>query len=235
MGDITDSRLIWLDTLRGVAVVLMIIFHFCYDLSYFGWLEADVAGPSAWMPFRYLIITIFVFTMGYSLHLAYSKAIRWKHFFSRQLKLMSVAFLLSALSTLMFPESWVYFGIIHFVWIAGYICLPFVRFWWAALPLALCILVTHWLSIFPFNWPFDSISDWLPAHRSIDFVPPVPWLAIALIGVFLGGLMNLREMQIFVGIKIPAWIIFLGRNSLIIYLLHQPVIFLFLYPISLIT
>ena len=88
---LTAERLAWLDALRGIAVVLMVIFHFCYDLSYFGWLDADVAGPSAWMPFRYVIVTTFVVTMGCCLYLAYHSTMHWRHFARRQLKLLGVA------------------------------------------------------------------------------------------------------------------------------------------------
>lgn len=229
---LTSERFAWLDALRGIAVVLMVIFHFCYDLSYFGWLEADVSGPSAWMPFRYLIVTTFVLTMGCSLYLAYHRAMRWKHFAHRQLKLLGFALLISLSSTLMYPNAWVYFGILHFMLAAGFICLPFIRFWWAALPCAAIIFAISWIQILPFNWPFNYIDSWLPSARTIDFVPPIPWLAPALLGVCLGHLVVNTRFSGLQTINPAYWLVFLGRKSLIIYLLHQPVLFLLLYPLS---
>ena len=73
--DRRQTRLWEVDTLRGVAIVLMVFFHFVWDLSYFGLYQANVlVGP--WQTFARFIATLFIFVMGVSLTLSYNSEVR---------------------------------------------------------------------------------------------------------------------------------------------------------------
>ena len=69
-----NKRLLWVDAVRGLAIVLMVIFHFCYDLRYFGYVDWNNPNGPNWRPFRYVILTLFISTVGVSLVLAHGKA-----------------------------------------------------------------------------------------------------------------------------------------------------------------
>ena len=43
MPPVRPTRLALVDVLRGFAVAQMIVYHFLYDLSYFGWLKLRMA------------------------------------------------------------------------------------------------------------------------------------------------------------------------------------------------
>jgi len=73
----TSSRLIGLDVFRGWAIVLMVIFHFVYDLAWFGFVSVDVTRDPFWVYFRYVIVSIFMLSVGMSLALVHRDGIGW--------------------------------------------------------------------------------------------------------------------------------------------------------------
>ena len=108
------QRIHWVDSVRGLAIVLMVIFHFCYDLRYFGYVDWNVPNGASWWPFRYVILTLFIFTLGVSLSLAHSSVIRWRKYAVRLGQIVLAATGITLMSLLMFPNGWIYFGILHF-------------------------------------------------------------------------------------------------------------------------
>ena len=229
-----NKRLLWVDAVRGFAIILMVIFHFCYDLKYFANLEGfselykfarqwTVPNGEGWREFRFVILTLFIFTVGLSLSLAHGNAIRWKHFAKRLAWLVIAALGITIMSLFVFPEGWIYFGILHFIVFASLIGLLFLR-----IPILAClagalILLGYWLGFLPSYWPFHYISDALPSYTE-DYVPIFPWIGIALLGVGLAGLAPIRKIDI-PPVRIATWLAFLGRHGLIIYVIHQPLLF----------
>lgn len=123
----TNSRIQWIDALRGIAIILMVIFHFCYDLRYFGYVDWNVPNGPNWWPFRYVILTLFIFTLGMSLSLAHSTRVHWKKFSIRLGQLALASGAITAMSIFMFPNTWIYFGILHFLCVASVVGVFFVR------------------------------------------------------------------------------------------------------------
>ena len=210
----------------------MVIFHFCYDLRHFGYVDWDVPNGRNWWPFRYVILTLFIFTMGMSLSLAHGSGIRWKKFAIRLGQMALATLAITAMSLFMFPNAWIYFGILHFLAFASIVGLTFVRVPTMALASGLIILLLYWSDAVGNRWPFDWISG-LPVHTE-DYVPVFPWLCVALLGVALGRLLPVVSMQGFL-CWIPdqmawlglAWLglAWLGRHSLMFYLVLQPILF----------
>lgn len=219
----TRKRLLWVDALRGLAIVLMVFFHFCYDLRYFGYVDWNIPNGPNWRPFRYLILTLFISTLGLSLFLAHGNAIRWVEFWKRLAWLLIAALGITAMSLVMFREGWIYFGILHFIAFASLIGLLFLRVPILACLVGASILFGYWLGFLPSYWPFHYIADALPSYTE-DYVPIFPWLGIALLGVGLAGLAPIRKIDI-PPFRIATWLAFLGRHGLIIYVIHQPLFF----------
>lgn len=215
-------RVYWVDELRGIAILLMVIFHFCYDLRYFGYVDWNVPNGPHWWPFRYLILTLFIFTMGVSLSLAHGQGIRWQKFAIRLGQLLLAAGAITLMSVYLFPDAWIYFGILHFLAMASILGLILVQIPLAALGAGLLILLLYWSGVIHSQWPFAYI-DRLPVNTE-DYVPLFPWLGVTFLGVAAGSIASrIRIGRI--SFWMPGWVRFAGRHGLIIYLVHQPIMF----------
>lgn len=210
----------------------MVIFHFSYDLRYFGWVNWNVPNGSNWWPFRYVILTLFIFTMGMSLSLAHGKAIYWKKYAIRTGQLALAAFAITLMSVFMFPNAWIYFGILHFLLFASFVGICFVRVPVFSAAIGILVLMLYWSGSVSNQWPFDLIPG-LPDFTE-DYVSVFPWLGATLLGVAAGGLLPLARMQAFFD-WLPGIIALLGKHGLVIYLVHQPVLFGGFYLVSLIV
>ena len=203
-------------------MVLMVIFHFCFDLRYFGFVDWDVPNGPGWWQFRYLILSLFIGTVGISMSLAQGASFRKKPFLIRQAKLLVAASLISLMSVFMFPDSWIYFGILHFIFFASLICLPLVSKPLISLILGVAIILGHIFALVPPFWPFSYIGDYLPRHTE-DFVPFFPWLGVSFVGVYLGHLISIAKPN-FCRLH-EARSAYIGRHALTVYLVHQPFLF----------
>lgn len=217
------GRVGWVDALRASAILLMVIFHFCYDLRYFGYVDWSVPNGPGWWQFRYLILTLFLGAAGVSLSLSHGRIIRWRSFWVRALQIGLAALAITLISMVMFPEGWIYFGILHFILFASLVGVALVRFPTVALGFGVVIVAIHWLDLLPSAWPFNLIDQYLPDYTE-DLVAPFPWLGVVLIGVWLGSLVRSGKIS-YLGPRLPIWVSFSARHSLAIYLLHQPLLF----------
>lgn len=224
------------DVLRGCAVVLMVAYHFSFDLNYYGLLRIDFYNQPFWLNARASIVTLFLGTAGISLVLASRNAINWRSRFLRLGMLAGCAALVTASSYFLFPESWIFFGVLHFIALASLLGLPFLRWHWPTLLAGLALLVIGLSVALPaFDHPW---LQWfgLMTYKPIteDYVPLLPWFGVFLTGIFLGqlllhqpGLATIRVWQ--PQGRVCRWAAFAGRHSLMIYLLHQPLLMGVLY------
>ena len=106
-----QTRLHYLDVIRGLAILLMIIYHFSFDLDNFNYIQINMDHSVFWQSFRAVIITLFLTTMGMCLALIHSNGIRWQSVKKRTLILGLASILVSIISYIQFPKTWIYFGI----------------------------------------------------------------------------------------------------------------------------
>jgi uncharacterized membrane protein len=225
-----NKRIDILDALRGFGVVLMIIFHFCFDLTHFGYANIDITYGWFWIYFRFVIIGIFAFCVGYSFNLAHKNNIALKKFNIILLKLFVSACLVSISTYFLFPTKWVYFGILHFIFVS-YFLLFFIH--------KLKIIYLLFFSGLLFCLSFFEIIDgnfvghlaikYLNANiTSVDIVAFVPWFCVILLGLVLGKLQVLNKINLnykpYMASSFNA-LLFLGKNALVIYLIHQIILF----------
>ena len=222
-----NKRYYELDLLRGIAVVLMVFFHFGYDLSWFGYTSYETTKDTEWIVFRGIVLSMFLLAVGMSSFLAYSTGIDWKKLGIRSLKLVAISLLISFGSYIVFPDQWIYFGVIHFILIATLASLAFVRSPTLSLLLGFGIIVTYVLGYFhldpllEYGMKYFSIPQY-----TVDVVSFTPWFGVVLIGVYVmhKNCFGIRVTENNIGKRLA----FLGRHSLIIYLLHQPILFMIL-------
>lgn len=226
-----SQRLLWVDAFRGFAIILMVIFHFCYDLHYFGYVDWHIPDGSGWWQLRYLIVSLFIFTVGISLSLAHQQQFNKKTYYKRLGQLAISAAAVTIMSLLVFPKEWIYFGILHFITLASILGIGFVKRPTVSLALGSVILMGFWSGIFKSDWPFVLFEQRLP-QRTQDFVPFFPWLGLMYLGIGLMGLLNSPKPGKALGKKIDLphntltqQMGFIGQHGLIIYLVHQPILF----------
>jgi uncharacterized membrane protein len=224
-----SERLVWLDLFRGTAILLMIVFHLFYDLSFYGFIHQDFIHDLFWRAFRWLIVWIFLLSVGISLVLVHGRGIRWSSVGRRIGWLGASAAGVSLVTWWLFPDSWVYFGILHFILLASVAALPFVGHPLLSLVAGLAVLVgwsLGWVSMEPL---FSLLSPLfgLPAFTR-DLVPFVPWFGVVLLGVAFASA-GWHRVPLLVSVEASGramrTVAFMGRHALVIYLLHLPILF----------
>jgi len=221
-----------IDVLRGSAIFMMIAFHFCFDLSTFGYANFDFYNSSFWLNFQILIVSIFTFVMGMSFQLAHQHQLNWTKFFKR-LGLLGICALLITISTyLVNGDRFIYFGILHFIFAASILAIPFIRLYWSNLILGSGILLANVLYQNPaFNQIYLQWIGFMTYKPATDdYEPVIPWFGMVLLGMFfarwaiING--NLKIFSSWTTTSRPTKVLrFAGIHSLLIYMLHQPLFY----------
>ncbi len=225
-----------IDTLRGVAILWMTVYHFCFDLNHFGWLKQNFYVDPFWTWQRTAIVSLFLFCAGLGQAVALAQGQRWGRFWKRWAQVAGCAMLVTAGSYWMYPRSFIYFGVLHGI----ALMLVVVRLtggWgrWLWLAGALAILAKPFAEMAHGQWTgLDFLNgpawNWLGlvSRKPIteDYVPLIPWLGIMWWGVAAGQWLLARRRH-WVQKRMPtrtAPLAWLGRWSLSWYMVHQPVL-----------
>jgi len=234
------GRMGGLDTLRGLALIAMASYHFTWNLEYFGYLEPGTATTGLWKLYARAIASSFLFLAGFSLFLAHSKAINWPSFGKRFAMVAGSALLITIATYVAFPDSFIFFGILHNIAAASLVGLlflrapPLVTLLFAALAFALPQYVQS--DFFNSKWlAWVGFSTMPP--RSNDYVPLLPWLAPFLAGLAVSQFVTPRSwLDRFRNPSSPRNLIATaGRHSLAFYLIHQPALIGLVYVVSLVA
>ena len=148
----------------------------------------------------------------------------------RILQLGLAAGAVTAMSLVMFPKSWIFFGILHFLLVASLLGLVLVRVPLLALAAGLLILMFYNLGLLTSLWPFDRSWGWLP-NNTEDYVPFFPWLGVAFLGIAGASYLPLESMQKRLN-WMPWFMRRMGQHGLLIYLIHQPIMFAGFYALA---
>ncbi len=236
-----------IDALRGIAIIMMIIFHIIFDLNYFGIYRFDVSS-SFWFIFARLTASIFIFLVGVSLTISYARTTKQekykgKHalfgkYLKRGLKIFCLGLVITFATWISIGYGFIVFGILHFIGLSIVLAYPFLksRFWDFYLPLgAFLIIAGLLLRTLTFSSPWLMWLGFTPTNfYTFDYFPLLPWFGIVLIGLYFGNLLypnGLQRFKVKDLSKLPLvkTLSFLGRHSLVIYFLHQPIVIALLY------
>lgn len=209
-----------LDLMRGLAIIMMVIFHFIYDLNYFGFIDINLHTNKIGIYWRYLIVFLFLLAVGISMVISY-KIFDIDKFINRILLLGFCATSISLITYLLFPQSWIYFGIIHLICVSSIITIFFINKPNISLIITIAILALSYFDIVKLSFIYKYLSNILPKN-TLDFYPLFPWIAIIFLGIYLGHNRSYYQKIFFLRNKS---IQMLGRHSMMIYMLHQVILF----------
>jgi uncharacterized membrane protein len=236
------SRIELIDAARGLALVAMAIYHFAWDLEFFGYATPGMTAVGGWRLFARSIASSFLFLVGFSLFLAHVRGVRWQPFWWRLLQVGGAAVAITLVTYFATPDAFIFFGILHHIAVASLVGLFFLR-----LPAAAVAALAVGVIVLPAVWRSDVFNGMALAWtglasvnpRSNDFVPLFPWFGAVMLGmaaakVALGSGWTERKA----GTPLPGWtgpLQFAGRHSLAVYLLHQPILIGLIFLASLVV
>ncbi|MDN3649377.1 heparan-alpha-glucosaminide N-acetyltransferase [Reinekea marina] len=226
------KRNLLIDQCRGLALILMAIFHFSYNLSLYGLVSFN--SESGFFPiFRYLIVTLFFISVGYGLFAANHPSICWPAFWKRELKIVGGAGIISLVTWFMYPTSWVWFGVLHFIALASLLSLPLLRWPKAALVFGIATFIlyntTDWFNLQPL---WEHLNEPLNLPKATqDLTRLVPWIGMIWIGIYVGYCrgFNLPHLK---NPTLSKPLLFLSKHSLVFYLVHQGPLFILAWLIA---
>lgn len=227
-----SGRIEALDLARGIALAAMIVYHFAYDLSHFRLIGTDVVSHPGWRLFARFIAGSFLTIVGFSFVLATRDGLNSKAWLRRVAMVAGAALLITIATRLAMPDNFIFFGILHHIALASLLAPLFLSAPTVLIALAASVsFALPWLVASPLLDPIWL--SWLGFSResiySADFVPLFPWFGWVLTGMVLARLALAKApaggWTRWTATSRPARLAALaGRHSLMVYLLHQPIL-----------
>ncbi|KAF1074665.1 DUF1624 domain-containing protein [Methanogenium sp. MK-MG] len=227
-----------IDTARGIAIMMMVTYHMIYDLVYFG--VADIAVTSGfWRAFALTCACTFVFLVGLSLHISRERAMQRgvegralvRKYLMRGLFILALGCGITVVTWYVIGGGYILFGILHLIGLS--ICLAPLFFSLQRKNLIAGVIVLA-LGLVMTGTGGPIWLAWLGIHPagfySVDYEPLIPWFGLVLLGLGTGAYLypKGRPLRRITQPCPPVTDLLAaaGRHSLLIYIIHQPVLIL---------
>jgi len=240
------AQRIWeIDFLRGLAIILMVGYHLLFDLGEFRGIKRFLGfstdlSSAVWTAAQYFFAGLFVVLSGTSSTLSRNNVRRGLRLLAVALALTLGTYLIAVWLHFFDPADTIIFGILHCLAVsmllygavfkkvsaaANALCGAAVMGLAALLPIVgkAFSIRSNWL--IPFGLPSQSFS-------SLDYFPLIPWFGVFLIGVALGKSVYASKRSLLPWRLPRTFVNAAGRHSLLIYVVHQPVIMGVLYVLG---
>ncbi|MEP6824289.1 MAG: heparan-alpha-glucosaminide N-acetyltransferase [Ramlibacter sp.] len=225
-----------IDALRGIAIVWMTVFHLCFDLNHFGMIRQNFYTDPFWTWPRTAIVSLFLLCAGLGQAVAAQQRQGWQRFWKRWAQVAGCALLVTAGSYWMYPQTFIYFGVLHGIavmLVVARLTAGWGRALWLAGAVAIAMkLIAGYAHGTGANIGFLNEPAWnwlgLIGRKPVteDYVPLVPWLGMMWWGMAAGHWLLRRHRSLLQRALPPALspLAWLGRWSLSWYMLHQPLL-----------
>lgn len=216
-----------LDILRGICIIIMIIYHGIYDLSEIFGMNYDFLYEPPMEFLRKSTVSVFILLAGISCQFSRNN---WK----RGFKTLLCALVITAFTALFMPSELIIFGILHFfaccmlLYAASASLLKKIPTWVGlAIFLLIYLLTLDIASLFsqvPHSFLLYALG-FPSGYHSADYYPLLPWMFLFFVGSFLGRFFKEQRVPAFFEANPLPILSFIGKHTMIIYLLHQPVVY----------
>ena len=161
-----------------MAILAMVVFHFTFDLMYFGYIKAGTVFQPEWRMFERSIAISFLFLAGLSWQHTHRAGIKWLTVWRRVALLGVAAVGISIVTYFTFGPYMIRFGILHLILGMSLLALPLLSLHWAV-PLACAAALGSY-----FIWadgPVQGSVWWMwiiwtnETAGSVDYRPIMPW------------------------------------------------------------
>jgi uncharacterized membrane protein len=228
-----------LDLARSGALVAMAVFHFAYDLETFGYLPPGTVLSGGWRLLALCTAGSFLFLAGVSLWLAHGQGARWRAFWRRFLKVAAAAALITAATYVAIPQAFIFFGILHSIAAASLVGMLVIRV--PAVGLIVLAGLAFAAPQIARSGLFDPWPLWWTGLQTepviaVDYVPMFPWVGPFLLGLAAGRIGTVTGLWTraagWQGGGLARALAWPGKHSLIVYLLHQPVLIALVWAVT---
>ncbi len=251
------TRFPLVDQVRGFAVMAMILFHLTYDLKAFGTdaVRSALELPGwYWMSAPRIIGGLFFLVLGVSSWLQFrnvGKNPSWLTFVKRGGRVFLIGLLITVITAFASPGSPILFGVLHCIGLTTMLLYPFLAVpriaktgWLIGLGL-LIVSIGVWLAPLRFSFSWLLWLGFMPATGTGgDWYPLIPWFGVSLLGIAIGKRIYPASVAPVTAVATqpappsnlssrPSFLGAVGRNALIIYVLHQPLLLALLFVLGL--
>lgn len=217
-----------IDVARGLLLVAMASYHLSWDLANVRLVGWGVSTDPAWRAYAAAIAGGFLLLSGISFRLACRNGLDGGRYLARLARLGLAAAAVSAATYVVFPDSFVFFGILHMMLLASVVAPLLIR-----LPVPLLLLMAAIALVLPALWRSPALDGMVLGFLGLGATPPVsndlvpvfPWIAPYLLGLVIGGPLAHRAAEAMPPRRGSGGLIFIGRHSLAFYLIHQPLLY----------
>ena len=225
-----NNRNIDIDFFRGVAIILMSIYHW-YAVKYLRTGDKAVQNPLI-DSFGHISRTIFIFLMGLSMNLSYQK--KKKGFIDRQITrscyLTFYAILITVVTKIVLPDKYIRFGILHYMSVTMTILALLSEYPQVMMLFGIIMYITYvHINDKPSSNILLNILGYKSNFQTIDLFPISKWILISCLGYFVGNEFinyeSLNDNQFIANNSLTNTIAKLGQYSLEVYIVHWFVIY----------
>ncbi len=206
-----NNRIELLDAVRGISIILMVFYHWFYDLAAVKVAPDWIIYNPVFNVLQPLFAGLFIFIAGVSSQFS-------RNNLKRGLLLVACAAIVSLVTYL--NGTLVWFGIIHFMAVA-------VLLYWLLEKLKITFPFVF-ISAFVFGYfglthfPTEAMAEAFPTY---DYFPIIPWGYVFFLGVYCGRpIKEGKWPKWFYETKVPFFPK-VGRQTLLIYMVHQPIVY----------
>ncbi len=230
-----SARLPEVDLARAVALGMMVLYHLLFTIWYLGMAPIEVLSGS-WRVFAYVTASLFIGIAGLSLTLA-AAARRRRGATAREnaiaqarrgLYIFGWGLVITAVTLIVLQQGAIVFGVLHLIGLGTILAIPLMDRPHAALAIgAACVILGPVVSAIRGPPWLIPLGFYPPDFVSLDYVPLVPWFGVLLLGVVAGHALFPRGERRYAVPPLPSWtapVLWAGRHTLAIYLIHEPVI-----------